>query len=125
MLILVRKHGPNRIVTTKTNILTLKSSFEVLKDNVNIIENVTSSCADNVGNTGKEEDQVLDESGDEFEYVDNETPHVMISGGANDASLRTDEDYDLYETYYLEGLTTKQWALYEAVDINHRGQFRC
>ena len=43
------------------------------------------------------------ESDDEVEYVYNETSHFMTSRGAYYASLHKDEDYDLYDTYDLQG----------------------
>lgn len=42
----------------------------------------------------------------------------MASVGAYDVSLLEDEDYDLYDTYDLEGLTKEQHA------YNLRSQFR-
>ncbi|GJR88881.1 hypothetical protein Tco_0212892 [Tanacetum coccineum] len=43
----------------------------------------------------------------EVEVVYDETTQFMASGGANDASLYKDEDYDIYDTYDPEANTTR------------------
>ena len=48
----------------------------------------------------------------------------MTSGGAYDASLHEDEDYDLYDTYDLQVLTLEQQAFCDAMDSNLHGQFK-
>ncbi|GKF84812.1 hypothetical protein Tco_0249710, partial [Tanacetum coccineum] len=81
--------------------------------------NVASSREDNVENTVKEVEQVMKESeSDEVEDVYDETTNFMSSGGANDGGLLEDEDYDIYDTYDLDGLTNEQRAVCEAYDIN-------
>ncbi|GKA35717.1 hypothetical protein Tco_0722208 [Tanacetum coccineum] len=76
---------------------------------------------DNVGDTVKEVEQVMEDSdSDEVEDVYDETANFMASGDANDASLLEDEDYHIYDTYDLDGLTKEQQAIYEAYDINLR-----
>ncbi|GKB74032.1 hypothetical protein Tco_0935444 [Tanacetum coccineum] len=53
-----------------TNLVTIKNSFEVLKGNENIFEKVVSSREDNVWDTIKEVEQVMEESdSDEVEDV--------------------------------------------------------
>ena len=42
----------------------------------------------------------------------------MANGGANDASLYTDEDTDIYDDYDHEGLTKEQLAFCDDMDIN-------
>ena len=61
---------------------------------------------------------------DEVEDVYDETSHFMTSGVAYDASLRDDEDYDLFDTYDLQGLTSGRRAFCDVADINLRGQFK-
>ena len=46
----------------------------------------------------------------------------MTSGGSYNASLHEDEDFDLYDTYDLQGLNPKQLAFCDSMDINLRGQ---
>ncbi|GKC03010.1 hypothetical protein Tco_0994620 [Tanacetum coccineum] len=53
-----------------------------------------------------------------------ETAQFMASEGANDACLYEDEDYDIYNTYDIEGLTKKELALCDMMDINLRGRSR-
>ncbi|GJX83216.1 hypothetical protein Tco_0332697, partial [Tanacetum coccineum] len=70
-----------------------------------IIEKVASSREDNVEDNVKEAEQVMEDSdSDEVEDVYDKTANFMASGGANDASLLEDEDYDIYDTYDLDGL---------------------
>ncbi|GJY96275.1 hypothetical protein Tco_0512636 [Tanacetum coccineum] len=53
-----------------TNLVTIKNSFEALKENENIFEKVVSSREDNVWDTIKEAEQVMEESdSDEVEDV--------------------------------------------------------
>ncbi|GJZ68508.1 RNA-directed DNA polymerase, eukaryota, reverse transcriptase zinc-binding domain protein [Tanacetum coccineum] len=61
---------------------------------------------------------------DEVEDVYDTTANFMASGDANDASLLEDGDYDIYDTYDLDGLNNVQRALCEAFDINLRGKLR-
>ena len=48
----------------------------------------------------------------------------MTNGGAYDATLCEDEDYDLFDTYDLQGLTSEQHVLCDAMNINLRSQFK-
>ena len=48
----------------------------------------------------------------------------MTSGGAYNASLHEDQNHDLYDTYDLQGLTPKQPAFCDSMDINLRGQYK-
>ena len=65
--------------------------------------------------------QVVEDS-DSHEVKDlyDETANFMASVGANDVSLLEDEDFDIYDTYDLDGLTNEQLAFCEAYDINTR-----
>lgn len=51
--------------------------------------------------------QWKDSDYDEVENVYDETSHYMTNGGAYDASLHEHEDYNLFDTYDLQGLTLK------------------
>ncbi|GKC24807.1 hypothetical protein Tco_1026957 [Tanacetum coccineum] len=53
-----------------------------------------------------------------------ETAQFMASRCANDASLYEDEDYDIYDTYDIEGLTKQESTLCEMMDINIHGRSR-
>ncbi|GJW21402.1 hypothetical protein Tco_0032024, partial [Tanacetum coccineum] len=48
----------------------------------------------------------------------------MDSGGSNDGGLLEYEDYDIYDTYDLDGLTNEQHAVCEAYDIYQRRKSR-
>nr|GEY23434.1 hypothetical protein [Tanacetum cinerariifolium] len=48
----------------------------------------------------------------------------MANGGANDASLYENEDYDIYENYDIEGLTKQELAFCDMMDINLCGRSR-
>nr|GEX60578.1 U5 small nuclear ribonucleoprotein helicase [Tanacetum cinerariifolium] len=50
------------------------------------------------------------DSDSDIEVTYNETPQFMAGGGANDASLYEEEDYDIYDTYDIEGLTKQDLA---------------
>ncbi|GJV32064.1 hypothetical protein Tco_1392464 [Tanacetum coccineum] len=69
-------------------------------------------------------DLVDSDSESEVEVVYDETTQFMASGGANDASLYKDEDYDIYDTYDPEGLTKQQSAFCDMMDINLCGHIR-
>lgn len=43
------------------------------------------------------------DSDDEVEDAYDKTSHFMTSGGSYNASLHEDEDFDLYDTYDLQG----------------------
>ena len=58
---------------------------------------------------------------DEVEDDYNETSHSMASGYSYNASLHEDEDFDLYDTYDLQGLNPEQLAFCDSMDINLRG----
>nr|GEX64262.1 hypothetical protein [Tanacetum cinerariifolium] len=53
-----------------------------------------------------------------------EIAQFMASGCANDASLYENEDYDIYENYYIEDLTKQELTFYDTMDINLRGRSR-
>ncbi|GJR88877.1 hypothetical protein Tco_0212888 [Tanacetum coccineum] len=73
---------------------------------------------------GKPLNKVDSDSESEVEVVYDETTQFMASGGANDASLYKDEDYDIYDTYDPEGLTKQQSAFCDMMDINLCGHIR-
>nr|GEV03874.1 ethylene-responsive transcription factor CRF4-like [Tanacetum cinerariifolium] len=58
------------------------------------------------------------------EVAYDETAQFMASGDANDASLYEDEEYDMYDTYDIKGLTKQELALNDMIDINSRGHSR-
>ncbi|GJY68494.1 hypothetical protein Tco_0471476 [Tanacetum coccineum] len=60
----------------------------------------------------------------DVEVAYDETAQFMASRCANDASLHEDEDYDIYDTYDIEGLTKQESTLCEMIDINIRGRSR-
>ncbi|GKB62829.1 hypothetical protein Tco_0919015 [Tanacetum coccineum] len=64
------------------------------------------------------------DSESEVEVAYNEIAQFMASGCANDARLYEDEDYDIYDTYDLEGLTKRQLAFCDTMDINLHGHSR-
>ncbi|GKE98522.1 hypothetical protein Tco_0021873 [Tanacetum coccineum] len=68
--------------------------------------------------------RLVPKNSDEVEDVYDTTANFMASGDANDASLLEDGDYDIYDTYDLDGLNNVQRALCEAFDINLRGKLR-
>nr|GEW29595.1 hypothetical protein [Tanacetum cinerariifolium] len=47
------------------------------------------------------------DSDSDIEVAYNETPQFMAGGGANDASLYEEEDYDIYDTYDIEEVLKK------------------
>ncbi|GKB46540.1 hypothetical protein Tco_0897293 [Tanacetum coccineum] len=54
----------------------------------------------------KEAEHVMEDSdNDEVDHVYDETKNFMASGGVNDTSLLEDKEYDIYDTYDLDGLT--------------------
>ncbi|GJR97626.1 reverse transcriptase domain-containing protein [Tanacetum coccineum] len=50
-------------------------------------------------------DPIDSDSESKVEVADDEIAQFMASGGENDARLYEDEDYDIYDTYDLKGLT--------------------
>ncbi|GJZ57731.1 hypothetical protein Tco_0613225 [Tanacetum coccineum] len=64
------------------------------------------------------------DSDSDVEVAYDETAQFMASGGANDASLYEDEDYENYDTYDIEGLTKQELAFDDMMDINLCGRGR-
>nr|GEX80732.1 U5 small nuclear ribonucleoprotein helicase [Tanacetum cinerariifolium] len=56
-------------------------------------------------------------SNSDVEVAYSETAHFMIGRGENNASLYEDEDYDIYDTYDIHGLTIQELALCDMMDI--------
>ncbi|GKE88927.1 hypothetical protein Tco_1566402 [Tanacetum coccineum] len=69
-------------------------------------------------------DPVNPDSDSDVEVASDKTAQFMASEGTNDASLYEDEDYDIYDTYDIEGLTKQELAIYDMMDINLRGRGR-
>ncbi|GJS64804.1 hypothetical protein Tco_0679368 [Tanacetum coccineum] len=67
-------------------------------------------------------DPVNSDSDNEFEVAYDKTAQFMASGGANDANLYEEEDYDIYDTYDIEGLSKQELAFSNRMDINLRGR---
>ncbi|GJW13154.1 hypothetical protein Tco_0017287 [Tanacetum coccineum] len=65
---------------------------------------------------------VNSDSESDVEVAYDETTQFMASGGANVANLYEDEDYDIYNTYDIEGLSKKDLVFCDMMDINHRGR---
>nr|GEV84765.1 DNA helicase [Tanacetum cinerariifolium] len=65
---------------------------------------------------------VNSDSASDVEVTYDETTKFIASGGANDASLYKDEDYDIYDTYNVEGLTKQELTFCDRMDINLRGR---
>ncbi|GKC31593.1 reverse transcriptase domain-containing protein, partial [Tanacetum coccineum] len=65
-------------------------------------------------------DPVNSDSESDVEVAYDETVQLMASGGANDAILYEDEDYDIYDTYDIEGLTKQELTFYNMMYINLR-----
>ncbi|GJW07503.1 leucine-rich repeat protein [Tanacetum coccineum] len=63
------------------------------------------------------------DSGSDVEVAYDETAQFMASGGANVANLYEDE-YDIYNTYDIEGLSKKDLVFCDMMDINHCGHDR-
>ncbi|GJU58345.1 retrotransposon protein, putative, ty1-copia subclass [Tanacetum coccineum] len=59
-----------------------------------------------------------------IELAYDESTQFMARGGAIDASLYEDEYYDIYDTYDIKGLTKKDLAFCDMMDINLRGRGR-
>ncbi|GJV69464.1 hypothetical protein Tco_1484973 [Tanacetum coccineum] len=61
-------------------------------------------------------DPVDSDSESDVEVAYDETAQFMATGGANDASLYEDEDYDIYDTFDIEGVEkiVYVWCLYES-----------
>ncbi|GJU92339.1 hypothetical protein Tco_1304762 [Tanacetum coccineum] len=53
-------------------------------------------------------------------YTMREPNHMIPNdgGGTNYGGLLEDEEYDIYDSYDLDSLSNKQWAVFEAYDIN-------
>ncbi|GKA95906.1 hypothetical protein Tco_0818001 [Tanacetum coccineum] len=67
---------------------------------------------------------VNSDSESDVEVAYDETAQFMANEGTNDASLYEDEDYNIYNTYDIEGLTKKELAMCDMMDINLRGRSR-
>ena len=90
-----------------------------------VLENVDTSNAGNDGKVVKDATMVGDDSNSDVEDVYDDTAHFMASsskrasgsGGANEASLREDEDYDMYDGFevYAYELTEEHKAFCEAL----------
>ncbi|GKC23352.1 hypothetical protein Tco_1025502 [Tanacetum coccineum] len=65
---------------------------------------------------------VNSDSDSDVKVAYDETAQFMASGGANDASLYDDENYDIYGTYDIEGLTKQQLTFCDMMDIELRGR---
>ncbi|GKB67884.1 hypothetical protein Tco_0929296 [Tanacetum coccineum] len=85
------------------------------------VEHIVTSSS-NVNEAGKSSEMVIDDNESDMEDVCDETAQFMARGGANDASLLEDEDYDIYDGYDLEGLSKEELAFCEAMDFNLRGR---
>ncbi|GJT98622.1 reverse transcriptase domain-containing protein [Tanacetum coccineum] len=67
---------------------------------------------------------VNSDSDSDVEVAYDETAQFMASRGVNDASLNVDEDYDIHDTYDIEGLMKQDLAFCDMMDINLRGRDR-
>ncbi|GJX59064.1 hypothetical protein Tco_0290454 [Tanacetum coccineum] len=69
-------------------------------------------------------DPVNPDSKSDVKVAYDETAQFMASGGANDASLYENKDYDIYDSYEIEGLTIQELPLCDMMDIDLRGRSR-
>ncbi|GKE95677.1 hypothetical protein Tco_1580532, partial [Tanacetum coccineum] len=66
-------------------------------------------------------DSVNSDDNSDVEVAYDETTQFMACGGANDASLYDDEEYDMYDSYGIEGLMKQELTLCDMIDIDFRG----
>ncbi|GKB33152.1 hypothetical protein Tco_0872553 [Tanacetum coccineum] len=78
-----------------------------------------------VGDDGKpltKVDPVNANSDSDVKVAYDETAQFMAIGGANDASLYEDEDYDIYDTYDIEGLSKQELTFCDRMVIYIPGE---
>ncbi|GJY68319.1 hypothetical protein Tco_0471301 [Tanacetum coccineum] len=97
------------VISSDINLVTLRNSFAALNEKDNVFKNVDVLNAGNYGNTAKDATKVGDDTDSDFEDVYDEAARFMassskpaiVSGGANEANFREDENcmYDDCEDF--------------------------
>ncbi|GJW64941.1 hypothetical protein Tco_0116825 [Tanacetum coccineum] len=96
--------------------------FDALNSVVNDDDLGTNERNSKLAEKGVDSDMVSSSHDDSEVEVDyDETDQFMANGGANDPRFYDDEDYDIYDTYDIEGLTEQDLAFCDMMDINLRG----
>ncbi|GKE04088.1 hypothetical protein Tco_1396106, partial [Tanacetum coccineum] len=122
----LEEHGPkpNRVEVVNNDIWVTVESGSMPSTSMNLQDGVPSSCIRNKG-------EQLEESDDEIEELDDDTARYMsftnrAGGGANDAGLLEDEDFDCYDGYedQVYDLPEAQQAFCDQFDIRLRSRVR-
>nr|GEV59827.1 hypothetical protein [Tanacetum cinerariifolium] len=113
-------HGSSPLASNSLNITPIAEWINKLK--IHILDGKFMLVDDDGKPINKADSDLVNLNYDsDVEVAYDETAQFMASGGVNDTSLYKDADYDIYDTYDIEGLTKQELGIFYTMDINlHR-----